>query len=264
MAEKDSGGPDEKSLELPSLFGRKKRGKAEPAPAAPEASDETTVIEPVAEPAPRAEAAPAPVSAPAADEPTRTLPSTPEPAATRAPEPTAPTPAPQPTPPVREPAPAPEPAPAGGTRKAKAERQRPSLPPLRSSVASLVVGAVVGLLGAALTVGALQTSDAITGTDSCGGPGLLVVLVVVVVMVMAGTALLRAFGVNEPGGLSFLGVAIFVAFCLVFLLEQLLEPWMLVVGPVLCALGYGTAHWVVNRFNTELLTDEQPEPHDVR
>jgi hypothetical protein len=251
MAEKDTGGPDEKSLELPSLFGRKKRGKAEPAPAAPDTSDETTVIEPVTEPAPRAEAAPV------VDEPTRTLPATPEPAATRAPEPTVTTPTPQPTP-------QPEPAPVAGTRKAKPERQRPSLPQLGSAVAALVVGAVVGLLGVVLTVGALQTCDAITGTDSCGGPGLLVVLVVVVVMVMVGTALLRAFGVNEPGGLSFLGVAIFVAVCLVFLIEQLLEPWMIVVGPVLCALGYGTAHWVVNRFNTELLADEQPEPHDVR
>jgi hypothetical protein len=133
-----------------------------------------------------------------------------------------------------------------------------------ATLAALLVGALVGLLGVGLTFGALQTCDAITGTDSCGGPGLLIVLLVVIVMIMAGSALLRLLGVGESGGLSFLGVAIFVAICLVFLLQQLLEPWMVVAGPVLCALSFGTAHWVVNRFNTELLTDEGPEPHDVR
>ncbi len=122
----------------------------------------------------------------------------------------------------------------------------------------------MGLLGVGLTYGSLQACDAITGTDSCGGPGLLVVLLVVVVMILAGNAMLRAFGVGEPGGLSFLGVAIFVAVCLVFLVEQLLEPWMIVVGPLLCALGFGTAHWVVNRFNAELLAEEGPEAHDIR
>ena len=275
MAEKHTGDPDEASLELPSLFGRKKKRKGRDGNAAPPgadgqtegttagasgAADETAVVpvveEPVAPPPAAPPAAPAPTEptrapepepapAPVAEEPTRAMPSV-----------EAPPPAP-----VPEPEPDDEPAPAGGARKARPKRE---LPPLKASVASLVVGAIVGLLGVGLTFGALQTCDAITGTDSCGGPGLLVVLVVVVVMVMAGSALLRAFGVSEPGGLSFLGVAIFVAICLVFLLQQLLEPWMVVVGPVLCALGYGTANWVVNRFNTELLAEDSPEPHDVR
>ena len=48
------------------------------------------------------------------------------------------------------------------------------------------------------------------------------------------------------------------------LLAELLEPWMVVVGPALCVLSFATAYWVVNRFNTELLAEESPEPHDVR
>ncbi len=267
MADKDTGEPDESSLELPSLFGRKKkRGKAEaPAetPPEPAASEETAVIEPVAAPVaePVAEPAPAP-------EPTR--------APARAPAPVAEETAV--IPPVAEPAPVAtagarreddqpvfDAAPEGGARKApRPKREAPSLPSLGASVAALVVGALVGLLGVGLTFGSLKACDAVTGTDSCGGPGLLVVLVVVVLMIMAGSALLRAFGVPEPGGLSFLGVAIFVALCLVFLLEQLLEPWMVVVGPALCLVSFGIAHWVVNRFNTELLAEEGAEPHDVR
>ena len=201
------------------------------------------MIEPVA--APVAEPSPAPVT-----EPTQQLP--PVAAARKSRE-------------SKDDEPSFDAAPEGGARKApKPKREAPSLPSLGAAVAALVVGAVIGLLGVALTYGSLQACDALTGTDSCGGPGLLVVLVVVVVMILAGSALLRAFGVPEPGGLSFLGVAIFVALCLVFLLEQLLEPWMVGVGPALCCLSFGTAHWIVNRFNTELLAEETAEPHDVR
>ncbi|GAA1931836.1 hypothetical protein [Nocardioides marmoribigeumensis] len=276
MADKDTEGPDESSLELPSLFGRKKKPKRDrsaPAPARGSsrtpAAEDTAVVEPVREPV--TEPVTEPVAEPVSEPTTVVEPVTepvrePEPPTQQIP-PAAPAPVRQEEP-SRGSAPAADPAPAGA-RKAPARaarRARParSLPPLAASVAALVVGALVGLLGVGLTIGSLKACDAITGTDSCGGPGLLVVLAVVIVMVMAGSALLRAFGVSEPGGLSFLGVAIFVAICLVFLLEQLLEPWMIVVGPALCALGYGTAHWVVNRFNTELLAEDGPEAHDIR
>lgn len=260
MADKDPSGAEDK-LALPSLFGRK-RGSSAPA-------DEPTpdpVADPVAEPVtdtapPERPAEETAVLTPVAPEPAPE----PEPSpSTRSAAPAAPAAPAADTVAEAPAAPAPAPARAGSRKAEKAPRERPRLPALGAATAALVVGAAVGLLGVLLTFVSLQACDALTGTDSCGGPGLLVVLAVVVVMIFAGKAALAAFGVPESGGLSFLGVAVFVAVCLVFLVEQLLEPWMVVVGPVLCALGYGAAYWLVNRFNTELLEEEGAEPHDVR
>ncbi len=145
-----------------------------------------------------------------------------------------------------------------------AARRSPNLPSLGAQVAALVVGAVIGLAAVVLTFVSLVGCELVTGTDSCGGPGLLVLLVVVVLMVLGGSALLRMFGVQDSGGLSFLGVAMFVALCLVALLPSLLEPWMIIVAPILCALTFGVAHWIVSRFDEEILEEEQPELHDVR
>jgi L-lactate dehydrogenase complex protein LldE len=76
---------------------------------------------------------------------------------------------------------------------------------------------------------------------------------------------LRMLGVSEPGGLSFLGVAMFVAVCLVALLPNLLEVWMIVVAPILSAITFWIAHWIVTRFDEDILVaDDGPPPHDVR
>jgi hypothetical protein len=131
-------------------------------------------------------------------------------------------------------------------------------------MAVLVVGAAVGLAAVALTFASLMACELVTGTDSCGGPGLVVLLVVVVLMVLGGSAALRLFGVSEAGGISFLGVAMFVAVCLVALLPYLLELWMILVAPVLCALTFWVAHWIVTRFDEDILEEDQPELHDVR
>ena len=128
----------------------------------------------------------------------------------------------------------------------------------------LVVGAVVGLAAVAMTFASLQLCELVTGTDSCGGPGLVVLLLVVVLMVLGGSAALRLFAVPESGGISFLGVAMFVAVCLVALLPYLLELWMVVLAPVLCALTFWVAHWIVTRFDEDVLEDETAELHDVR
>ena len=138
------------------------------------------------------------------------------------------------------------------------------LPALAPPVAALVVGAVVGLAAVALTFASLLGCELVTGTDSCGGPGLLVLLAVVVLMILGGAAALRQMDVPDAGGLSFLGVAMFVAVCLVVLLPSLLEPWMIVVAPVLCALTFALAHWIVTRFDEDIMAEDGPEPHDVR
>ena len=123
---------------------------------------------------------------------------------------------------------------------------------------------MVGLAAVALTFASLLGCELVTGTDSCGGPGLFVLLAVVVLMILGGAAALRQMDVPDPGGLSFLGVAMFVAVCLVVLLPSLLEPWMIFVAPVLCAVTFALAQWIVSHFDEDILDEEGPEPHDVR
>lgn len=231
MAEKD---PETDKLEL-SLF-RRKRKKDTSAPAAEVAPTTDAAVAPSA---PAATPAPAPAEPAAREVPdTSRVATSPAPRASRGP---------------------------GGARVAPKQPRKPvKLPQLAPNLAVLVVGAVVGLAAVALTFVSLQLCELVTGTDSCGGPGLVVLLAVVVLMILGGAAALRMLGVSEPGGLSFLGVAMFVAVCLVALLPNLLEVWMIVVAPVVSAITFWIAHWIVTRFDEDLLQEDGPPSHDVR
>ncbi|QIK67662.1 hypothetical protein G7072_16065 [Nocardioides sp. HDW12B] len=318
MAEKDSPGP---SLELPSLFDRKKKRRSE-------VTDEPAPTEGSTPPAPPAEpaaASPTPAPAPA------TEPVTPaEPAARTAPEPSPaeptrpvePTPAARTTPPspAAEPAPTsrpaqpaqrtepvqpvepaqparpgtaddtrampaasagatgvratdtrPGPAPAAATSHPDPQvgpgpdgtdaseestgRRMPDLPDLGVAVAALVVGAVVGLLGVVLTFLGLKGCELVTGTDSCGGPGLLVLVAILVAMVLGGAAMLRLFGVPDAGSVSFLGVGMLTVVILVLLLDVLLSVVMIVVIPVLTAGCFALARWVTTQLGEDVMAD---------
>lgn len=160
--------------------------------------------------------------------------------------------------PVPPTAPAPEPVSTGGQRRAerRAERQAPrrvrrERPALPATVAAVLTGLVVGLGGAVLTYGGLQGCELLRGTDSCGGPGLLLLVAILVVMVLAGATLLAWLGVSEPRGTSFLGVGITAVVAMVALLEALFSPWMFVAVPVLAAAAYLLAEWVTTRFVEE-------------
>lgn len=286
MPDKDTGdtGP---SLELPSLFGRKKKAKAETAPEPP--------AEPAADRDPVADPEPEPASAPVAQAPvedTAVLPPVeepqpspvpvpepaPEPEPVPPPEPLTPDPLPEPEPepipePVPEPAPASVPPPplAAPVQQAATEPSQPSepkpprqLPALAAGTAVFVVGALVGVLGAALTFLGLQGCEIVTSTDSCGGPGLLVLIAIVVVMILAGAALLKAFGVAEAGNISFLGVGLMVVLVLLFLLDHLYDAWMMLVVVALTAVCFSIAQWVTGQISEDVLEDTGPEPHDVR
>ena len=297
---KDS--PDDgPSLELPSLFGRrrKKTATAEP-PAEPEkpvadTEPATTVTEVQADDAQpdssaarssQAEAPTEPPAVPDEQAPAETV-RTAETARDEAPAEPAPEPEPTPEPdrtavlpplptPADEPevpakptrSPAKPPAREPAAKKVSRPRQGPArvprqLPELAASTAVLVVGALVGLLGAALTFLGLQGCEVVTSTDSCGGPGLLVLIVIVVAMILAGAALLRMFRVPEAGNISFLGVGMLVVIMLLFLLDHLYDRWMTPVVVVLTALCFGVARWVARQISEDLF-DDDTEMHDVR
>jgi hypothetical protein len=144
------------------------------------------------------------------------------------------------------------------------DRIEAGLPDLAAGTASIVVGAVVGLLGCVATFLSLKGCELATGTDSCGGPGLLVLIVILVGMILVGAMLLRLFRVAEPGNLSFLGVAITAVVILVLLIKYLFSAWMFAVVPVLSALSFALARWVTTRWTDDGDDLKDDYSHDVR
>ena len=216
-------------LELPSLnpFRRRRRGP-----------------EPVAEPGPvsEPEAPPEPVAEP-------------EPVAAHAPEPEPALPAPEP---FNEPAD--EPTQEPGQRKAP--RARRGLPTLPARVAALLGGLVVGAFGAGLTWVSLLGCDAVRGTESCGGTGVLLVLVILVLMVLLGGLVLTLLHLSDAKATSFLAVGVMFVVVLLTPQDALFSPWMFLVVPLVSAAAFVLAHWVTATF-----VEPRPEKgpaHDVR
>ena len=130
-------------------------------------------------------------------------------------------------------------------------------------VAAAVVGAVVGLLGCIVTWVGLQGCEVVTGAQTCGGPGLLILVAIVVGQILVGAALLKMVGVPEAGNLSFLGVGIMVVITLMVLIDYLYEGWMFAAIPVVTALSFLVARWVTTKYADD--SDDYPvEQHDVR
>lgn len=225
MAQKDSG--DGPSLEMPSLgFGRKKK-QARPAGTDDVPGPTSTSPSPEAEPAPEpARAAPLFVdeTPTAVAHPVATEERTTERDAGAGDE-------------------------AEPEESAAAPRRRlPSLPTLGAMPAALLTGAVVGLLVVVLTWGALHLCEVFRGTSTCGDPGFFLLLAILVVAVLAGSAVLRAFGVPDPGSTSFLGVGLVSVVALLFLGDLLFEWWMVVAIPVVAVAAFALSHWVTTAF----------------
>jgi hypothetical protein len=111
--------------------------------------------------------------------------------------------------------------------------------------AAVLTGALVGLVTVLLTSGSLRGCELARGTATCGGgPGFLLLVVIFVVAVLLGGALLRAFGVNDPGSTAFLGVGLLTVVALLVLVDVLMSGWMLLVIPAVGAAAFALAHWV--------------------
>lgn len=200
------------SLELPKMFGRRKK---EPVPVAPPAEQD----------------APTPAPAPAASKPAE-----PKPAKRKAKEP----------------------------QVVVDEDREFKLPPLPGRVAAGITGVLVGALGTLLTWGSLEACEQLKGTDSCGGVGFFILLVILFLMILAGGALLAAWDVSEPRSTSALGVGIVCILVLLLLMEELFDAWMFAVVPVICAIAYYGAHWVTTALVEEPDAAEEEASHDVR
>jgi hypothetical protein len=127
--------------------------------------------------------------------------------------------------------------------------------------AAMITGVVVGLLAVGATYLGLQGCEAIRGTSSCGGPGLFLLIAIMVGLVVVGGLLLRAWGVTDPISTSFLGVGLVAVVALLFLVDVIFSPWMLLVIPVIALCTFALSHWVTVAFIEP--ADDGRELHDV-
>jgi hypothetical protein len=222
MADKDREDAEAPSLEMPSLGGmlRRRKGK-EPAGQEPEDRPAEPVgPEPRAEPEPVVE--PEPVAEPETSVDTAAV-------ATRTQSPG-------------------EVDDANDDVRPATRRRGLGLPRVPARAAAAVTGAVVGLLAVGLTWLGLQGCDLVRGTQSCGGIGLLMLLLILVAMVVLGALMLRAWRIPDATSTSVLAVGLVAVICLLFLVDALTSTWMLLVIPLVGAATYVLAHAVTAKF----------------
>lgn len=132
-----------------------------------------------------------------------------------------------------------------GERK---KRREFSLPAVGGMTAALITGVLVGVLTVGLTWASLRLCEVAQGTSSCGNPGFFLLLAIMIAMVLIGGAVLRAFGVPDPGSTSFLGMGLVAVIALLFLGDLLFAWWMILAIPAAGMASYALAHWVTTAF----------------
>jgi hypothetical protein len=157
-------------------------------------------------------------------------------------------------------APAPSPAPTSRTR---------SGPLVTGRVAAALAGLLVGALIVGLTTASFELCSWIQGTNSCGGPGVFLLLAILMLAVVLGTVVLRLCQVPEPGSTSFLAVGLTSVVALLFLVDALFEWWMVVVIPLVSVATFLLSHWVTATFvepakPVGVIDEPDVVDHDVR
>ncbi len=138
-----------------------------------------------------------------------------------------------------------EPEPEVGGRKKPRRSFRLSIGAIPGAV---VTGILVGAATVGLTWGSLRVCELVRGASSCGGTGLLLLLLILVAMIFLGAGLLRFFGVADAGSTSFLAVGLLTVVVLLFLVDLLFNWWMIIVIPCVTLLTYTLSAWVTSSF----------------
>ena len=126
----------------------------------------------------------------------------------------------------------------------RTRRTRPSVELPSGWPAVVATGLLVGLVVVGLTWVSLRTCEAVQGTTSCGTAGYPMLGLVLVLAVLAGGTLLRLAQVPDPVSTSLLAVGCAAVIALVFLIDHLDRPAMVVVIPVICTATFAGAHWL--------------------
>lgn len=273
-APRESGPPErEPNLELPSLrLGRRRRKKAAPepveAPPAAESSEDPGAAEaPEAAHEPVPEARPERVAEPVAA-PVESAPA-PEPAVEAVAAPVAEQRIPPPpvleqppTTPVAQPEREPEPAAlvadeaepvASAVPQAARRTRRPvGLPRVPAGVAATLTGVVCGLAAVGLAALASHGCSVVRGVGGCGSFGLVALVAILAIEVLLGAGLLRLAGLGDTTSTSFLAVGLVAVLAMLFFLDEIDSPWMLLVIPVLSAAAFWLSWWVTAHFVDEV------------
>lgn len=132
---------------------------------------------------------------------------------------------------------------AGRFRATRAWR----IPHIDPLLASLITGLVVGMVSVGLGVVALSVFSELRGVSSGGGRwGSLTFVVVAFVAFVLGEVLLSAFGSVQARLVSFLGVVLTIVAMLGLFLDLVDTTWAVVLLPVLGAVTYAAAHWLID------------------
>jgi hypothetical protein len=129
-----------------------------------------------------------------------------------------------------------------------ATRIKLTLPGIDPRIATALTGALVGLLGVVLAFLTSRGCETVRGVGSCGGFGLLALLLIVAIEIVLGAALLKAWRIHDPVSTSLLGVGLVAVFVLLFLLSSLESVWTVLVVPVVSALAFVLSWWVTETF----------------
>jgi hypothetical protein len=163
----------------------------------------------------------------------------------------------------------PVPDPAAATMPPRPARPPRAGPVLPGRAAAAVAGLLVGALIVGLTAASFELCSWLQGTNSCGGPGIFLLLAILVLAVVLGTVVLRLFEVPEPGSTSFLAVGLTSVVALLFLVDALFEWWMLIVIPLVSVATFVLSHWVTATFvepakPVNVIDEPDVVDHDVR
>lgn len=133
------------------------------------------------------------------------------------------------------------------TEEPAPRKVRTPLPPMAVAV---VVGLFVGVLACGLTYAGMVGCKELRGTSACGGPGFFVLMAIIAMLVAIGSFLLKTFGLADPTSTSLLAVGLVAVVALAFLIEVIFAWWMILVIPLLSAAAYAGSHQLTRIFTT--------------
>ena len=126
------------------------------------------------------------------------------------------------------------------------------LPGIHPAWASIITGAIAGLICVLLAKGASAGCEAIRDNSSCGGGlGLLALVAILAIEVLIGANLLKAWKVSDPFSTSFLGVGLVAMVAMLFFLDVIDKASMVAVIPAITAVSFLLSWWVTVRFVEE-------------
>jgi hypothetical protein len=146
-------------------------------------------------------------------------------------------------------------------KQAPADKLVARLPGIHPAWASIITGAISGLICVLLAKGASAGCEAIRDNSSCGGGlGLLALIAILAIEVLIGAILLKAWKVSDPFSTSFLGVGLVAMVAMLFFLDVIEKASMVAVIPAITAVSFLLSWWVTVRFVEE--ADEFEEDED--